>query len=326
MAGDIHIRMIGGTARLCASRDTSDDAVVAFYRPLILRLTGEVPHTAKMSRLIGFRAGAGAGEEYRFLGIEADASGEIPEGMIALTVSDTSMSVTIPGRSGITHRIRWAWREETPLGPVGEFSAPLPFDRAHPEGEHVRPFTLTVHAPVDVNNPIPEEDAIVLSDPDPAWTEEFSRMERRLRADFPGIVTRIEHYGSTAVPGVPAKPVIDILVEVPSFDTAPRALIPHLSGPDWEYWEYTDHMIFIKRREFRGPRTHHVHVAPAGHRLWEGLIFRDYLETHPETARAYAALKRELSIRFRTDREAYTEAKTEFIRGILERAKAGAGD
>jgi GrpB-like predicted nucleotidyltransferase (UPF0157 family) len=321
MAGSVNIHIVGGAARLSASRDESDDAVLAFYRPLIPRLTAEVSHATDVSRLIGFRAEAGAGEEYRFLGIEADAPGEIPGGMTALTLSESSIRITSPDAPGTTHPLRWEWREETPLGWIGEFTAPLSLDPAHPDCKDERPFTLTVHAPVDTANPIPEEDAVALSDPDPSWPKAFSRMEKRLRADFPDVVTRVEHYGSTAVPGVPAKPIIDILLEIPSFDAARRSLIPGLTGPEWEYWEYTDHMIFIKRRTFAGIRTHHVHAAPAGHRLWEGLIFRDYLAAHAGAAGEYAALKRELADRYRTDREAYTDAKTAFIEAVLDRAR-----
>jgi len=318
-----NIRLVGKTARLSSSEEGNDDAIIAFYRRLIPRLCAEVAHDAAVTRLVGFRARMEAGEEYRFLGIETNAPGRIPDGMIALDLSDVSLTVSIPERSGMTHPIQWVWREDTPLGPIGEFFAPAPLTPSHPDGkESLQSFSLTVHAPVDVKRPIPESDAIALADPDLAWPDEFTRMEKRLRADFPEAVGRIEHYGSTAVPGIPAKPIIDILVEMPSFDVARRSLIPGLAGPDWEYWEYTDHMIFIKRRGFSGPRTHHIHVAPAGHRLWEGLVFRDYLAAHPDAAREYTVLKRELSARYQTDREVYTRAKTAFIREILNRAES----
>lgn len=326
MTDEAYIRLIGGTTELSALKDGGDDAVATFYRSLIPRLTGDVTHIEPVSRLVGFRAEADTGKEYRFLGVETYVVQEIPGGMIGFAVSESSIHVTGPDSSEVSHPIRWAWRKTTPLGVIGEFYAPIPLDCAHPHGGRVRLFSLTAHSPVDVKHPIPEEDAVALSDPDPSWSGEFTRMAERLRAEFPEAVGRIEHYGSTAVPGIPAKPVIDILVETPSFDTARRALIPGLSGPEWEYWEYTDHMIFIKRREFRGPRTHHVHIAPAGHRLWEGVIFRDYIAAHPDTAREYAALKRELSILYRTDREAYTKAKTEFIEAVLEQAKSGTGE
>jgi GrpB-like predicted nucleotidyltransferase (UPF0157 family) len=120
---------------------------------------------------------------------------------------------------------------------------------------------------------------------------------------------------------MPAKPVIDVLVEVPSYDDARRVLIPALNDESWEYWWYTDHMIFIKRDMVTGKRTHHIHIAPPGHRLWEGLAFRDYLIAHPETAGEYAALKQELAALFRTEREKYTDAKTAFIRAITDKAR-----
>jgi GrpB-like predicted nucleotidyltransferase (UPF0157 family) len=79
-------------------------------------------------------------------------------------------------------------------------------------------------------------------------------------------------------------------------------------------------MTFIKRQKLMGRRTHHVHMAPRDHRLWEGLAFRDYLMSHPREVSRYAALKRELAKTYRQDRERYTQAKTEFVREITSKA------
>ena len=132
----------------------------------------------------------------------------------------------------------------------------------------------------------------------------------------PDIALRIEHYGSTAIPGIPAKPVIDILMEVPSFTEARRNLIPLFNKPECEYWWYDEHMVFIIRDRSTGLRTHHIHAAPKGHQVWQGLAFRDYLRTHPEDARRYATLKYKLAESHGNDREAYTDLKADFVNEI----------
>jgi GrpB-like predicted nucleotidyltransferase (UPF0157 family) len=109
-------------------------------------------------------------------------------------------------------------------------------------------------------------------------------------------------------------------MEVPSFDKARRILIPLFNKPECEYWWYDGHMLFIVRNESTGVRTHHIHAAPKGHRVWEGLAFRDYLRTHPEDARRYATLKRKLAGSYGNDREAYTGMKADFVREIILKA------
>jgi GrpB-like predicted nucleotidyltransferase (UPF0157 family) len=119
---------------------------------------------------------------------------------------------------------------------------------------------------------------------------------------------------------MPAKPVIDILIQIPSFSEARRVLIPIFNKHEYEYWGYDDHILFIKRKEFLGTRTHHIHAAPAGSRFWEHISFRDYLRTYPGDAGRYAALKHKLAGRHTTNREEYTVAKGEFVKEITEKA------
>jgi GrpB-like predicted nucleotidyltransferase (UPF0157 family) len=184
-----------------------------------------------------------------------------------------------------------------------------------------QPTWISANAYVQPGAPEADGDEVALIDPDPTWSSQFQEMASWLRRRLgPEVAQRIEHYGSTAIPGMSAKPVIDILVEVPSFDVAKRHVVPALNDPQWEYWWYSDHMIFIRRERPMGPRTHHLHLAPRGHRLWEGLAFRDYLRVHPEAAARYAALKRELAQSYRDDREAYTQAKTAFVRQVTAEA------
>ncbi len=128
----------------------------------------------------------------------------------------------------------------------------------------------------------------------------------------------IHHVGSTAVPGLDAKAIIDILVGVEDLETsracfAPLAELEYLPAP---YLTEEMHW-FCKPHPSR--RTHHLHLVPTGSpRFVDELAFRDHLRGHPDAAAEYTALKRELAARFRDDREAYTDAKAEFIRRCLD--------
>jgi signal transduction histidine kinase/CheY-like chemotaxis protein len=101
----------------------------------------------------------------------------------------------------------------------------------------------------------------------------------------PGTILRIEHLGSTAIPGMPAKPVIDILLEITSFEKARRVLIPFFNKHECDYWWQEDHMTFILRQNFMGTRTHHIHAAPAG-RSWDRVAFRYNLRAQKEESTA----------------------------------------
>ena len=146
-------------------------------------------------------------------------------------------------------------------------------------------------------------------------------MEAWLRENLrPEIILRIEHYGSTAIPGMPAKPVVDILVEIPSFESAKPHAIAILNGPLWEFWWYADHMVFVKRKIPMGEREFHIHMAPASNAVWRGIIFQDYLLTHPEDATRYRELKLTLAQDHVHERETYTRMKTQLINEITHKA------
>jgi GrpB-like predicted nucleotidyltransferase (UPF0157 family)/GNAT superfamily N-acetyltransferase len=155
---------------------------------------------------------------------------------------------------------------------------------------------------------------------DPRWPELFERERVALAAAIgEWIVSGIHHVGSTAVPGLDAKPIIDILVGVGDLESArgcfaPLGQIGYLHAP---YLELKMHW-FCKPDPAR--RTHHLHLVPAtSPRFADELAFRDLLRADAATASKYAALKHDLADRFRDDREAYTEAKGEFIRKALDR-------
>jgi GrpB-like predicted nucleotidyltransferase (UPF0157 family) len=258
------------------------------------------PFTSPDTRLTGLTViGGGFPEEHFFgAGIPAGA-GAFPD-MDVLQITGARITV-ISG--GVETRVIPAgalWTSLTPDGgPLAEFETA--------DGRRV--FISALARPVTGDT-----DKIEIRPYDSSWPAKFASMSAFLREKLGPAALRIEHYGSTAVPGLPAKPVIDIIVETPSFEAARRAALPVLSGRDWEYWVYDGHMIFIRRDTESRVRTHHIHIATPGHRLWEGLAFRDYLRAHPETAAAYASLKTRLAESFGTDREGYTAAKTEFVR------------
>jgi len=153
---------------------------------------------------------------------------------------------------------------------------------------------------------------------DPAWPDAFERERAALEAAIgPWAVGGIHHVGSTAVPGLAAKPIVDILVGVEDLETSRECFEP-LARLEYLYAPYRSEEMhwFCKPRPDR--RTHHLHLVPAGSRRYvEELAFRDLLRADPRVADAYAALKRELALRFRDDREAYTDAKAGFIREAL---------
>jgi GrpB-like predicted nucleotidyltransferase (UPF0157 family) len=155
---------------------------------------------------------------------------------------------------------------------------------------------------------------------DPAWPERFAELGRELRGALGGIALRIDHIGSTSVPGLAAKPIIDIQVSVASFEPLDAFREP-LEGLG--YVHRADNPERTKRyfREPPGRRRTHVHVRRAGSfaEQW-ALLFRDYLRAHREVAGEYEAVKRRLAIRFGEDRHGYTDAKLPFMWEVIRRA------
>lgn len=164
---------------------------------------------------------------------------------------------------------------------------------------------------------------------DPRWPVMFERERLHLMSCLPGdLIRRIEHFGSTAVPGLAAKPIIDILVEVTSLDETKQRIVPILEAQQYEYFwrpSWGDdtppfYAWFIKRGK-EGNRTHHIHMVESHFEHWDRLLFRDYLIEHSGLAMEYGDLKKKLSGVHRNDRVTYTEAKGDFIRSVTENAK-----
>ena len=160
---------------------------------------------------------------------------------------------------------------------------------------------------------------------DPAWPAAFEQERTSLaRVLGPAVTGGIHHVGSTAVPGLSAKPIIDILVGIENLEAA-RAHIKPLAALEYVYAPYRiDEMLWFCKPN-PAARTHHLHLVPTGsERFRDELAFRDFLRQHQECAEAYAQLKKELAVRFEHDREAYTEGKTNFVREVSRRAQADA--
>ncbi|MGI9167414.1 MAG: GrpB family protein [Pyrinomonadaceae bacterium] len=159
----------------------------------------------------------------------------------------------------------------------------------------------------------------------PAWPRMFAEEKRHLLNCLPHeLIRRIEHFGSTAVPNLAAKSVVDILVEVTSLEETKNRIVPVLEAQGYDYFWRTDvspaYAWFIKR-DSSGGRTHHIHMVESRFEQWDRLLFRDYLIDHPQIAREYEVLKRSLAANCEHDREAYTKGKTEFVVRVTQRAK-----
>jgi GrpB-like predicted nucleotidyltransferase (UPF0157 family) len=164
-----------------------------------------------------------------------------------------------------------------------------------------------------------DNESFDLADYDPNWPQVFEQECELVGEALGDDVVEIQHIGSTSIPGLRAKPIIDLLAAVESF--APiaeyqRRLEPlgyhHHAHPD------EDERIFFWKGT---PRTHHLHIVE--YATWEHqrhIIFRDYLRRHPELAQWYEQIKRELWLAFKNNRPAYTKGKTAFIKTIMARA------
>lgn len=155
------------------------------------------------------------------------------------------------------------------------------------------------------------------------WPQAFEAERDRLLSLFPGIFIDVQHIGSTAVPGLIAKPIIDILAGVRSITVAERLASPLCQSGYATSAAFnaslSDRKWFMRWAD--GRRTHHLHLVVHGGPVWrKRLKFRDALRSDPELAAEYAALKIRLAETHPEDREAYTDAKTAFVGAIVGEA------
>lgn len=158
-----------------------------------------------------------------------------------------------------------------------------------------------------------------LSPYEPNWSRLFLAEKEHLCASLGELILDVQHIGSTSIPGMTAKPILDIGVAVTSFEEA-AVCVPLLEQLGYSYKGENG----IARRHYfvKGdPRTHHLHMLEIESAEWKNhLLFRDYLRANPARAHEYASLKQTLATQFATDREAYQTGKEHFIQTVLQQA------
>ena len=164
---------------------------------------------------------------------------------------------------------------------------------------------------------------VVIADYDPRWPAMYDEECARIQAAIGEWLLGIEHVGSTSVPGLAAKPVVDIMPGLRSLGDSPHIVKP-LQKLGYQY--FPEHETVMPERRYfalpagdkhRARRLFHIHAVETTTEFWRRhLAFRDYLRANPETAEEYAALKRRLAAEYGSDRVGYTEAKTDFITRI----------
>lgn len=182
------------------------------------------------------------------------------------------------------------------------------------------------------NNIVPKfeiykNDDVTLSPYDPLWSDMAKIEIKKLYEILPNKqILDIQHVGSTAIPGILSKPIIDIQIAVDSLSVIKKIAIEKLKTLDYVYWDDnpdTERMFFVKGMPPYGEkRTHHIHIFEPDSKHWQNkIMFRDYLLAHAEAAHEYETLKIKLARKYLYDREQYTEAKTTFVNDILNKAK-----
>lgn len=167
------------------------------------------------------------------------------------------------------------------------------------------------------------DEGVVVVPHDPSWGARFEQEVAVIeKAIGQWITGGVHHIGSTAVPGLSAKPIIDIAVGVDTLEGS-RPCIAMLREAQYLYSPYRGDVMHWFCKPDPARRTHHLHLIPTGStRLNDEIIFRDYLTTHPIRAREYGNLKERLAAEHADDREAYTRAKADFVETLTAQAHA----
>jgi GrpB-like predicted nucleotidyltransferase (UPF0157 family) len=165
------------------------------------------------------------------------------------------------------------------------------------------------------------EEPVSLVPYDPEWPRRFEDERARLASVLdPWLAGPIEHIGSTAIAGLTAKPIIDIMAGVRDLPSSLDACVP-LGALEYQYFPYRADVMHWFCKPSPVWRTHHLHLVPVTSPLWaERLAFRDHLRRSASARAEYAALKLALAARHPFDREAYTDAKGPFVGRIVARA------
>lgn len=191
--------------------------------------------------------------------------------------------------------------------------------------------------------------SIFIADYDQRWPQMFDDERARIVDAIGEWAADVQHVGSTSIPGIAAKPIIDIAVHLHSLVDALKCITPLIENLQYEClgeFGIPDRIYFRKGTATprsgqsaghdRAGRTHQIHMYPLGHEQYaKQITFRDYLRAHPDAVREYEALKRELAVRHAGDVEAYADSKSDFVQSILRSAalarspsaaQAGRGD
>ena len=166
---------------------------------------------------------------------------------------------------------------------------------------------------------------ISLSEYTKKWKQLYKRESQNLQKILgSNIALGIEHIGSTAIPGMVAKPTVDILVDIPEGIGADQ-IIEKLANNGYVHMkEVTDHIVFVKGYTPTGlaEESYHIHMGPKSQQsLWDRVYFRDYLIMNPNEQKEYITLKLILQEKYKHDREAYTHGKGDYIKKITRKAK-----
>ena len=163
------------------------------------------------------------------------------------------------------------------------------------------------------------EDPIIVVDYNANWSSQYEQEKIEIIKALGDTIVDIQHIGSTSVPGLAAKPVIDILL---GLEISPNAA--QISSLEALGYLYLGEFGIPGRHYFRRgmPRTHQIHAVQVNSEFWKThILFRDFLRTHPEAGWQYEALKRHLAVEFRYERDRYTDSKAPLINQLLVQAK-----
>ncbi len=163
------------------------------------------------------------------------------------------------------------------------------------------------------------EDPIIVVDYNANWCTQYEQEKQQILLALGDTVTNIQHIGSTSVPGLAAKPVIDMLLGLAQIPPLPKQ-IDSLESMGYSY--YGEFGIRGRHYFCKGmPRTHQIHAVLVNSKFWERhILFRDFLKSHPQAAQRYEVLKRKLAQEFTGDRTSYTNSKTPLIEQLLVEA------
>lgn len=320
---DIRLKIIGVQEVYKKEREMNSETS-AFIFGFLSRVR-EIDYGGKIGRLIRYDVSKSDSEAIGFLGLEVENITYIPEGMTAWKLTSDTWQV-LEQENGVNkvisqHGIGWRWVDDSSTSGLKKIVGDFYIISESSMSTNLNDYLITVNAYYDFNIPMENEDRVEIIEYDPSWIEEYKKFEEWFVSSIgTDIAFRIEHIGSTAIPGMPAKPCIDIAVEVLSYEDARQRIIPLMNDETWEYWRLKDHDLFYKRSRLMGKRTHYLHVGSPSHNLWNRVAFRDYLKNNLEYANQYTEMKRRLAISSQGNWLMYTNDKSDFVQEITLKA------